>query len=131
MNALVGPVESAIAELRESFAPADLTWEPDGHGGARVLIEPVPLGPPYEQGASWIGGHLPAQLPYADVYPLFVRGDLQRLDRKALGAGLTGGHTYMARSAVQVSRRSNGINFEMQTAAMKFMKVLHWLRQAR
>ena len=121
-------VQAAIAEIEACFAPSPLIVEPDGQGGARVIIEQAELDAPYAQPITWIGAHLPAQLPYSDVYPLFVRGDLQRGDGSSLVAPITPGHTFMNRPAVQVSRRSNRVDLNTQSAAMKFQKVLHWMR---
>jgi len=69
-------------------------------GGARVAVETVALSGLYKQPETWIAGHLAAQLPYADIYPLFVRGDLARCDGRPLGAGLASGQLFLGRSAV-------------------------------
>lgn len=127
-NDIAQPVSAAIAELRANFSSCPVEIEPDGSGGARVLIENADLGPPYQQEATWIGAHLPSQLPYSDVYPLFVRGDLIRLDKTPLGEGMASGHNFMSRTAIQVSRRSNHSDFSIQSPAMKFMKVIYWMR---
>jgi hypothetical protein len=121
-------VQQAIRELEATFSPATLHVEEDGNGGARVLVESVPLCDLYAQSESWIGGHILAQTPYADVYPLFVRGDLQRVDGRALGDGMAPGHMFMNRPSIQVSRRSNGRDPAIEMPVLKFLKVLEWLR---
>jgi hypothetical protein len=63
---------------------------------------------------------------YADVYPIFVRGDLAREDGAALGEAMTSA-TFQGRPAIQVSRRSNHLVATVDTAAIKFQKVLEWL----
>ena len=128
---IVESVAGSIAELRSNFSASPIEIEPDGAGGARVIVENALLGPPYQQETTWIGAHLPAQLPYADVYPLFVRGDLIRMDTSALGAGMASGHNFMSRQAVQVSRRSKGCDLAIQSPAMKFLKVMHWIRNMK
>jgi hypothetical protein len=56
-----------------------------------------------------------------------VRPDLSRIDGKALGEGL--GHAqFRGQAAVQISRRSNKLNPATDTAALKLLKVLKWLR---
>ena len=122
------PVDSAIDALRKCFPDSVVTVEPDGAGGARVAVETVSLSPQYHQAETWVAGHLVAQLPYADIYPLFVRGDLTRTDGRPLGTGLSNGQMFLGRSAVQVSRRSNRRDPAIETAAHKFLKVLEWLR---
>jgi len=120
-------VEHAIAELRETWPESELTVKPDPQGGALVVLETVPLFPPYAQVTSWIGFLLSFQYPYADVYPHFVRGDLARSDGKALGEAMTV-TTFDGRPAIQVSRRSNRHEPEFQTAAIKLHKVLEWMK---
>ena len=120
-------VQKAIDEIRTRFAPEELVIDEDGEGGARVRFGPVALGPPYVQEHTWLAGHIPALIPYADVYPVFVRGDLSRKDGAALVAPVTPNHTFMGQPSVQVSRRSNGRDPAVETPALKFAKVLAWL----
>ncbi len=121
-------VAAAIEELKESFPGSEVAVEPDGAGGARISIQSVPLGGFYLSDETWIGAHIPVQIPYADVYPLFVRGDLARRDSRPLGEALASGHAFMGQSAVQVSRRSNWRDPNIETPALKFLKVIEWLR---
>ena len=127
---IVDGVQAAIGEIEGTFAPSPVVVEPDGQGGARVIVEQAPLGLPYVQSVTWLGAHLPAQLPYSDVYPVFVAAELSRCDGTPLVAPITPGHSFMNRSAVQVSRRSNRVDLNTQSAAMKLQKVLHWMRTA-
>lgn len=120
-------VQKALDEIRSRFSPEEWLVEPDEQGGARVRFGPVALTETYAQADTWLAGHLPAQIPYADVYPVFVRGDLSRKDGKALVAPITPNRTFMGQPAVQVSRRSNGRDPEVETPALKFAKVIDWL----
>jgi hypothetical protein len=120
-------VERAIAELKETWPEAIVTVTPDAQGGALVIVEDVPLFPPYTQQSTWVGFLLSFQYPYADVYPHFVRRDLTRSDGKPLGDAMTAA-TFAGRPAIQVSRRSNRHEPDFQTAAIKLHKVLEWLR---
>lgn len=128
MPTIAENVQKAIDEMLLAFPGTALTTEPDGSGGARVMVEPVLLSPIYLQKDTWIGGHIPVQIPYADVYPLFVRGDLTRANGTALGEAMATGQMFMNRSAVQVSRRSNARDPQIETPAMKFIKVINWIR---
>jgi hypothetical protein len=125
---LNGPVSAAIENLRACFPGSQLVVESDGAGGARVAIESVELSSTYVQNETWVAGHLVPQLPYADIYPLFVRGDLARRDGRPLGPGLSAGQMFLGRSAVQVSRRSNRRDPAIELAGHKFLKVIQWLR---
>lgn len=124
MNEAVG---KAIADIRANWADAIVTAEPDNDGGAYVIVEPVTLGELYTHAATWIGFRITFQYPYADVYPHFVRSDLLRKDGRALGDGISTGHTFAGRSAIQISRRSNRLNPATDTATLKLGKVLQWL----
>lgn len=121
-------VIAAIENLKSCFPGCELLIEPDGAGGARVAVEGISLSSTYQQSETWVAGHLVAQLPYADIYPLFVRGDLARKDGKPLGTGLSAGHVFLTRSAVQASRRSNRRDPAIELAGHKFLKVIEWLR---
>jgi len=125
--ALTAEVAEAIDEIRSSFPDSKLDFHEDGEGGAFVFVDPVDPGPPYQQRETWIGFRVTFQYPYADVYPHFVRADLARADGAPLGEG-TAASTFDGRPAVQLSRRSNRLNPETDTAAIKLHKVLTWLR---
>jgi hypothetical protein len=120
-------VRAAIDDLQTDFQPEEFVIEPDGQGGARVRFGPVDLGDVYTQRQTWVGGHIPSQIPYADVYPIFVRGDLARTDGKPFVAPMSNGHNFMGQPAVQVSRKSNRRDAAIETVKMKFKKVLAWM----
>lgn len=121
-------VLDAIENLRACFPSSQIVVEPDGNGGARVAVEYVPLNDIYVQNETWVAGHLVPQLPYADIYPLFVRGDLARRDGRPLGSGLSAGQMFLGRNAIQASRRSNRRDPAIELAGHKFLKVIEWLR---
>jgi len=127
MSAILPPVEKAIAELRACFCESGVDAEADGSGGAYVTVGGVQLGPPYAQPESWIGFQITFQYPYADVYPHFARPDLTRADGRPLGDGL-GMARFRNQPALQISRRSNKLNPAIDTATLKLLKVLKWLR---
>ncbi len=120
-------VQQALESVRLSFAPSEWVVEDDGAGGVRVRFGPVQLAQTYVQRESWLAAHFVAQLPYADIYPIFLRGDLSRVDGNALIAPLTSGHQFMGLAAVQASRRSPRRDAAIETAAMKLLKVLDWV----
>lgn len=125
--AIAPGVLEAVEELRATFEGAAVDIKPDGEGGAYVRVDPVDPGPPYAQRETWIGFRITAQYPYADVYPLFVRPDLSRLNGQPLGEGMTPNQTFDGQPTVQVSRRSNHLNPATDTAALKVLKVLSWM----
>jgi hypothetical protein len=127
VTAPTAAVEKAIGELRACFPNNPLEVVPDGSGGAFIIMKAISLGPPWAQADTWIGFQITFQYPYADVYPHFVRPDLSRIDEKPLGAGLGQAH-FRGQAAVQISRRSNKLNPATDTATLKLLKVLTWLR---
>ena len=121
-------VKKAVDDIKTAFPDNTVTAQEDGQGGAWILIEDVPTGQTYSLESTWVGFHVTFQYPYADVYPHFIRSDLTRKDQRPLGDGISGGHNFLGRPALQVSRRSNRLNPNTDTALLKLMKVLEWLK---
>ena len=126
MSAVAAAVAKAIKELRSTFEGSAVETEPDGSGGAEVMVRDVPLGSPYVQATVWFGFRITCQYPYADVYPHFTNPDLARVDGAGLGGGF-GSASFRGRLAIQISRASNGLNPETDTAALKLQKVVKWM----
>jgi hypothetical protein len=106
---------------------------PDGQGGVWIELTDVTLGDRYQQESTFVICLLPFNLPAADVYPLFVRNDLSRADGKGLGEGFAATSVSwpgdkQPRPVVQVSRRTRGSAFTLQTPRQKIDKVLDWVR---
>lgn len=119
-------VAAAIDEIKAAFPNASVEVKEDGDGVV-VLLEPVDPGEPYKQRETWIGFRITFQYPYSDCYPHYVRGDLERVDGTGLGEGMSAG-TFEGRTAIQISRRSNKLDPNRDTALLKLHKVLAWLR---
>jgi hypothetical protein len=124
---LKSEVAEAIEEIKATFPASSVEVREDGEGGAYVFVEPVDPGEQYVQRETWIGFRITFQYPNSDVYPHFVRGDLSRVDGAPLGDA-TSLTTFEGRAAVQLSRRSPNIDPNCDTAALKLLKVLEWLR---
>lgn len=124
-------VQTAIDELKWNFPTSIFVVREDNEGGAYVIVEGVELASkchPYVQENTWVGFRIHFQYPISDIYPIFVRGDLSRKDGKALGEA-TSLTTFEGRPAVQLSRRSNRRNADLDTATLKVKKVLQWLQE--
>lgn len=120
-------VASGVDELKAQFAPSSVTVIEDGSGGAYVIVESVDLGPRFTNQVTWIGGHLTAQYPYADVYPVFIGNVAHRADGVAFQAPVTP-NTFAGRPAWQVSRRNAGAQLQSQSVSGKFLRVIHFLQ---
>jgi len=122
-------VSSAVEELKRQFSTSSFAVREDGQGGAYVVMEPVTLGPKYRPEATWVGFQIPAQYPYADIYPVFIGGEVVRADGVAFVAPVTPGHHFEGRSAIQISRRNSAAQNGLQKAPAKILKVLDFLEK--
>ncbi len=127
MSTIIPAVAKAIEEIRCTFEGCDVEIEADEAGGAIVVVRGVPMGCPYVQAEVWFGFRITFQYPYADVYPHFTNADLARSDGGGLGGGF-GTASFQGQPAIQVSRRSNRLNPETDTAALKLLKVVTWMK---
>lgn len=118
-------VAAAIKEIAADYPNLDA--EPDGNGGARVIVHDLPLAPIYRQRQTWCEFHITYSYPNADVYPHFVRADLSRVGGAALGEAMSQGSSPRGKPSIQISRRSNRLNPATDTALLKLQKVLRWL----
>lgn len=121
----------ALEVIKVAFPDWAVRTCPDGQGGLWVELAGVPLGPPYVQEDTFLVFLLPFTLPGSDIYPIFIRPDLSRLDGASLGEGfavteLSWPAEQVPRPVVQVSRRTRG-SFALQTASQKVSKVLDWV----
>ena len=82
-------VAQAVAELETSFPDTEVVASGTGDGGAIVTINPIDPGPVYVQRETWLKFTISFQYPSADVYPLFVRPDLTRVDANGHGKGFS------------------------------------------
>ena len=119
--------EQAVEDLRACFADTEVDAVATGDGGATVTIARVDPGPAYVQRETWMRFDISYLYPHADIYPLFVRPDLARVDGQPHGEGISPG-SFRGSPALQLSRRSNHRNSMIDTVALKVTKVLEWLR---
>src|SRR5947208_9964172 len=117
-------VSTAIEELKRQFGASNFAVREDGQGGAYVVIEPISLSSKYRPIETWVGFQIPAQYPYADIYPIFIAGNVSRADGTVFSAPVTAGHQFEGRPAIQISRRNSAAQSGMQRAAAKILKVL-------
>ena len=124
-------VSKAIEELKHAFPSSVVHSREDGEGGAYVIVEDVDIGCRYQPSSTWLGGHIAALYPYADIYPLFMADNVRRVDGVSFKRPVTPGVQFLERPALQISRRNNHTQHFPQTAVAKFVKVVHFLEQLR
>src|SRR5947208_1589663 len=121
-------VETAVQEIRNSFAGHRTDVEPEAQGGAYVTVHDLDIGDRHEPFRSWVGFLITFQYPRADVYPHFIDPAVRRADGQPHGAGISGPTNWNGRQALQVSRRSSRWDCTIDTAVGKLHKILAWLR---
>lgn len=120
-------VSQAIAELKRAFPDSKIEVIDDGEGGARFVLNAVQIGERYVPCSAWIGAHIPALYPYADIYPVFMDAAVVRADGVPFQAPITHGAMFAERAAIQISRRNNHAHQHPQTAVGKLVKILDFL----
>lgn len=121
-------VEKALADLRTQFAGHQISVEEDGGGGAYFVIEGVDVGPGFTPCTTWLGGHITAAFPFADIYPMYMDGGLRRTGGKEFAAPVAQIPGWRGRPALQVSRINRSAASAPQSATFKVNRVLEFLR---
>jgi hypothetical protein len=125
VTVLAPAVAEAVDAVRAHFAGKPVEIVPDGAGGANVIVSDVEVGPGYTPAVTWLGFQINTAYPASDVYPLYT-GRLARVDGRPHGQAIQQ-VTWQNRDALQVSRKSNGWDPSVDTAALKAAKVITWL----
>jgi hypothetical protein len=124
---ITAEVGHALEALKREFGES-LTHAEVGDGGAHVRIPSLTLGPPYAQDESWFAFTLTYLHPYGDIYPIFVRPDLSRLDGRPLTTPIHVNNAFQGQPAVMVSRRTKllGPGHPIDPV-LKILKVRQWM----
>ena len=130
MTGYTKAVAEQVEELKAQFAGKTVTAEPDGAGGAYVVIDPIDPGPAYQKRQSWLGFQITYLCPDADIYPVFLSPDLVRVDGKAHAAPISPAK-WRDRDALQYSLKSPQRDPEVDTAAIKAAGVIACLAERR
>jgi hypothetical protein len=120
-------VSKGIEDLKRQFSSSSFLVREDGQGGAYVVMAPVALSEKFKPATTWVGFQIPAQYPYADIYPIFIGAEIVRSDGMGFVAPVTPGHNFEGRPAIQISRRNSAAQNGMQTVPAKILKVLNYL----
>jgi hypothetical protein len=120
-------VATGVEELKRQFIESSFTLREDNQGGVYVVIDNFPLGARFQPVPNWLGFHISAQYPYADIYPVFIGHDVKRVDGVPFTAPVTAGHNFEGRPALQISRRSGTAANGLQKATAKILKILAFL----
>ena len=122
-------VQQAVKELKGAFSEESVEATPDGQGGAYVVVNDVPVGERLSPSVVWFGFYLTFQYPNGDIYPHFVSASLEQASGAAIAReGVSGPLVWRSRLALQLSRKSNRWNPATDTALMKLLKVIEWVK---
>jgi hypothetical protein len=122
-------VQQAIIDLREVFSGHPIEVIPEAQGGAYVIVSEVTLGESFTPSVTWFGFYITFQYPGADIYPHFMGAEVKKANDCAIRQdGVSGPTAWQGRAAVQLSRRSNRWNPAVDTAALKLLKVIEWVK---
>lgn len=122
-------VEAAIEDLRRQFDGHVIKVEEDTTGGAYFTIEDVDIGPGFTPSRSWIGGHITNGFPHADIYPMYIDHALQRSGGKAFTVPVVHIAGWRGRPVIQVSRINRNAAAQPQSAPLKVLRVLDFLKR--
>lgn len=122
-------VETAITELKRVFDGYTIDITPETQGGAYVKVHNLEIGKQFTPSRTWIGFLINFQYPRSDVYPHFMDPAVRYSDGSGWRDGISGPMDWNGTPAVQISRRSNHWDASRDTAAIKLIKVLEWLRK--
>jgi len=128
---MTAAVEAAIQQVRLAFPEHTVLFLSDAQGGAAVIVEDLLIGPAFVPSESWVGFALNYTYPRSHVYPHFLRPDLARAEHKPLTSPLNPGQAMpgFERPATMLSRASNRWDPARDTATLKLLRVLQWLRE--
>src|SRR5215217_3366555 len=112
-------VQAAIQEIRDAFPDPKVEVGEEPQGGAYVVVHGLPIGDVYTPNTTWVGFLITFQYPRTDVYPHFIDPAVRRTDGRILDSAFQLSQTFWGRTAIQLSRRSNGWNGAVDTAALK------------
>lgn len=132
-------VERAVAEIREGLPGLDVAVKEDGEGGAFVIVNGVRIGDCFAPTSPWIGFQITFPYPEADVYPHFIDAGVKYVGNGEapnahpdgnLPTALSRGATMPGfdRPAIQISRRSNRRDAETDSALLKLIRIVEFLR---
>jgi len=115
----------AVEEIEAEFDA--VSSEPDGEGGAFVVVESIDAGDRWVPDLLAVEFQILFNYPYAAIYPYYTTPELRRADAGQLPQGLQRVE-WRGRQVTQISLRSNHWEPQHDTALSKLKQVRHWLQ---
>ncbi len=118
-------IVAAIAELQEEYE--EVTWTPDGSGGAYVTVTPLDFGRRWTPTTAPVDFALAFNYPYAPVYPFYTTAALDRTDGGVWPSALQR-VTWRGMNVTQISLRIRRWEPAHDTASTALRFVKHWFQ---
>ena len=118
-------IAAAIAELREEYQ--EMSWTPDGSGGAYVAVTPLEFGERWAPATATVEFGLAFNYPYAPVYPFYTTAALARADGGAWPSALQPVN-WRGMNVTQISLRIRRWEPSHDTASTALRFVEHWFQ---
>ena len=133
VEATTEDVARALEQLERAFPGHAVEWRPDGQGGAWAKVHDLEIGAAFEPTRSWVAFPISFQYPRAHVYPHYLPADLELASGQTFTPPLNAGQRLpeFDEPAIMLSRASHRWNPARDTAALKLVRVLEWLRECR
>lgn len=119
----------AIDEIKSAFPESGVDYLDNGDGSIWVTVSSVYIGKQWVPSSSTISFGIGAQYPYAECYPHYLDPSLKKADGSPHGEAIhPNNQTPRGDAAVMVSRVNRQFGDVPDTAAIKLVKVVDWLR---
>jgi hypothetical protein len=122
---LAGPVSEGIRLLEDAF-DGRVKHEPDGEGGAFVVVEEVDLGGKWTAPEADLTFHLAYNYPASAIYPYYLPAEVVPADGSMPPAVQR--VIWRDTSVIQVSLRQANWDPRRDNAIGAVMQTQHWLR---
>lgn len=122
-------IAEALDEIRATFGASTVNAQALEGENIWVTVSDVFLGEQWTPSRSTVSFTISFQYPYADCYPHYIDSSVKRTDGGQLPAGMQPAQqTPRGDTAVMISRRNNRVTEVPDTAAVKLVKVVNWVR---
>lgn len=122
-------IAEALDEIRATFGDTSVSAKVVEDENVWVTVSDVFLGEQWDPSHSTVSFTISFQYPYADCYPHFIDASVKRTDGGQLPPGMQPAQqTPRGDTAVMISRRNNHVAEVPDTAAVKLVKVINWVR---
>lgn len=119
----------AVDEVRATFPELSVDTKLNDDGSVWVVVKDVYLGDQWSPDHSSVSFTISTQYPYAECYPHYLEASVKKTDGSPLGDAVHASQrTPQGDEAVMVSQVNRQFSNIPDTAAVKLVKVVDWIR---